>query len=141
MLPDPLVLGTPGDPVDTTPAALWSLPVVDPGSVLGKSSRSLLDSGDRFSLDLFRSETKEAKPYGTSRTNLRLSLTRTDTEGRAVTSFIQITQGQAKSSLFADADIDDLRKACLFFALYGAGGTASLANGDSIWARLRSGEL
>jgi hypothetical protein len=144
MLNDPLILPTPGALSDTTPAAsAYALPLTDPGSVAGRSSRSLtIDDTDAIRLDLARSETKESKPYGTIRFNGRLSLTKVDDDGNPVTAFSNYTSGFPKSPIVSVAELNEIEQAWLTTLLYGDDLTnASLANGDAFRARIRAGEL
>lgn len=152
MLSDPLYLGVIGS---------WS-PDVDANTVGGETAVfHTLSTGDRTSkrrasgitslsgsatdqlnLSISHSESKENSPYGTTRTNIRLDVSRLDANGKSVSASVYQVTVRPNADLFTDADILLLQKTLGRFITFGDTTDAALhpAEAADTMTRLLSGE-
>jgi hypothetical protein len=116
--------------------------VTDPGAQLGRTVRQFVIGALSSTLIISRSETKENKPYGTKRINVRLSARKVDTEtGNAVEPFVQFTYGLPKG-LVSNSELRSLAVVLLKVLLVGpsSGSDAVEGDGDTFHNRLMAGE-
>ena len=146
MLQDPIKLGRPasddGISIDGSTVVEFAL---IPSNVPGRTVRVGVINGMNARLTVQHSETKENKPFGTDRLNVRLDLTKVGSDGKAVEGFFQSTSGFPKA-VFTDEDMQAIREYVSIFSAMGdthdEGGTFSvtLVAGDLIFKRLSAGE-
>lgn len=145
MLPDPLKLSSQDAPAFSSGfnTSFISCPVIDPGATLGKTVRQLTVGGFPATLTISHSETKESKPYGTKRLNIRLDFTKSDSEGvlSPAQGFVQITLGQPKG-LVTNTDMSVVSQRLCTLLLFGdaIASTALTSDGVAFQARLLNGE-
>jgi len=142
MLPDPLVFAWPetGEVVTSLGEALVSAPLVD-SATPGRTVRAWSGDGLNGTLTISHSETKENKPYGTKRVNIRNEATKVDDAGVTVTIAVQTTLIFRKSG-FSETDLSKITEMLLPCILcgYSTESARDLSSGRALRTRLLLGE-
>jgi len=144
MLTDPLVIQQSdyNEVVVTYNATtLVSLPLIDVATP-GRTVRAWEASGLKGLLTVSHSETKENKPYGTKRVNVRNETTKVDSNGISVTQAVQVTQIFPKSAVFTESDQNVIVEMLLGALLLGSdtGADRDLTTGRALRQRILLGE-
>jgi hypothetical protein len=144
MLADPIVIGTPAETSDATPAAGLSLPIVG-DRVSDRIVREVSDGTNITRLVSSLVNTKENKPFGTKRVKLRLERPYFDGGSSLIPllGFVEVTFGLPKDGhANSVTHLSALRGYLGQLLLFGDGLTAAnLANGNALFARIVNGEL
>jgi hypothetical protein len=145
MFADPLMLSNTlgASTFDFAVGTPMSLALVDETSGDGRTVRAGDSVGDlKLKLSKFSSSTKENKPYGTKRVNVRLSGTKSDENGVPVEGFVQVTFG-VPNAIVSSGDVNVLKVILMTYLLGGnnpSGNTFSVSSGAAILTRLLNGE-
>lgn len=147
MLTDPLSLLYPGNNDASLDGGTGGSTLANPmvlidNSESGKTVRIGTLGSLNVKLVITHTETRENKPYGTKRVNVRLSASKDDANGVLVETAWQVTAIQPKGSVFTATDNNALRRVLAALTLTGeADGTSqTVADGDAFFARLLNGE-
>jgi len=152
MLNDPLYLGVPttiADP-ESAPqnwlrdlATFHTLATGDRSSKRRASGISTLSgtTPDTFNLTIGHSDSKENLPYGTTRQNIRLDVSRIDANGKSVTASAYLVTVRPNAELFTEADVLTIQRTLATFVLLGRlTDTGDMTSSDDTAERLLSGE-
>jgi hypothetical protein len=106
----------------------------------GSSSRVGALDGDKATLDIRHSSSKENAPYDTIRSNVRFTRQKVDANGKVVTLSANYTVAAPQGSGFSADDVVQMHRTAAHFLLYGAGSDGSFTLIPNVNTRILAGE-